>query len=548
MGSKTKRLIGVEPTSSAWKAEVIAVIRQAQAPKHYRKPWLSVKLALFKTGRSGYLGLMETTKKVYDFPFDHVRDQVAGAFRRQGNRGTVADVVAQSGLPKHQVETVLPAVVSECRGQMAVTESGEILYKFPQGLSNPEKSLGKKLLKWMGKALAALFKVWIMVMLVGYFVLFVLILLAAIAISIALSFAKRGEDRDDSGGGVLGFYLVARVFEMFVLIWLYSGDPYDRQLKKKKPFHKAIFEFVFGVEERPETWAKQERKAVISFVRQNKGSISLEELMAVTGKPRAEADAFVSRLMLEYEGEPRVSEAGTLHFFFPELLKTSLGPGRPYQLPDRELIPFTHNPQKTNNWIIGINAFNLVLSAYFLGFGLQGFEAVQAGGDNLGIVYLITTALVAALGNLDLAAAESWVIGVLGVVPVAYSAFFFGIPLVRRWREGVKNLKIKTDNLRKRIVAAVLAQPREVRLDQVQPTSEADAPGKPGPQREAVKEGILRDLAGDRSIDVVAAAPLTYAVPDIEREKKDLEEIRRTTDLSKLALGKVVFDTEDRVE
>lgn len=492
---------------------------------------------------------METKKKVYNFPFDQVRDQVAGAFRRSGNKGTVADVVALSGLPKHQVETVLPAVVSECRGQMAVTESGEILYRFPLGLSNPEKSLGRKLLRWTAKALAALFKVWIMVMLVGYFVLFVLILLAAIAISIALSFAKRdGEDRGDSGGGIFGFYLVTRVVEMFVLIWLYSGDPYERTLKKKKPFHKAIFEFVFGSEESPEAWAKQERKAVISFVRQNKGSISLEELMALTGKPRQEADAFVSRLLLEYEGEPRVSDSGTLHFFFPELMKTSLGPGRPYVLPPQELIPFTRNPSNTNAWIIGLNAFNLVFSAYFLGFGLQGFDAVRMAGDNLGILYLITTAVVASVANLDLAAAEAWIVGVLGVVPLVYSGFFFGIPLVRRWRENLKNLAIKTGNLRRKIVAAVLSRPLEVRLDQVQPEAATEAPGKPGVEREAIKEGILRDLADDRAIDVLSASPLVYSVPELEREKKDLEEVRRSTDLSRLALGKVVFDTEERVE
>jgi len=492
---------------------------------------------------------METTKKVYDFPFEQVRDQVAGAFRRTGNRGTVADVVAQSGLPKHQVETVLPAVVSECRGQMAVTESGEILYKFPQGLSNPEKSLGRKLLKWTAKALAALFKVWIMVMLVGYFVLFVLILLVAIAVSIALSFAKRDGERDDSGGGgIFGFFLVSRVLEFFMLLWLYSGDPYERQQKKKKPFHKAVFEFVFGVKPDAEARAKMERKAFISFVRQNKGAISLEELMALTGKPRQEADAFVSRLMLEYEGEPKVSEAGTLHFSFPELLKTSQEPGRSFLLQDQELIPFTKNPPKTNRWIVGFNAFNLIFSLYFLGFGLQGFEAVRAAGDNLGIVYLITTYLVAAMGNLDLAVAESWIVGVLGVVPLVYSGFFFGIPLVRWWQDRRANLRIKTDNLRRRIVTAVLARPQEIRLDQIQPAGEADAPGKPGVEREAIKEGVLRDLAGDRTLEVTESSPLVYAVPDLEREKSDLEAIRLSTDVSKLALGKVVFDTEERLE
>jgi len=491
---------------------------------------------------------METTKKVYDFAFDKVRDQVANALRRHGNRGTVADVVGLSGLPKYQVETVLPVVVSECRGQMAVAESGDILYKFPQGLSNPEKSLGKKLLKWAAVALAALFKVWIMIMLVGYFALFVIILLAALVVSIALSFAKRGDDRDDSGGGILGFYMVTRVFEFFLFLWLYSGDPYQRQRKRSKPLHRAVFEFVFGVEDKPEVRATMERKAFVSLVRQNKGTVSLEQLMLVTGKSRAEADAFISRLMLEFEGEPRVTDAGTLNFFFPGLLKTSGTAERPYVLADRELIPLTRNPPKTNNWIMFLNGFNIVFGVYFLAFGLQGFQAVQAAGDNLGILYLITGAIVSRLAGLDPVATNSWITGVLGVVPVLYSAFFFGIPMVRRWREGQKNLKIKIDNLRRKVVSAVLARPTEIHLDQVQPTDEKNAPGKPGPQREALKEALLQDLAGERSVDVKSMDPPVFAIPDLEREQKDLEEVRRTTDLSKLAIGKIVFDTEDRIE
>jgi len=491
---------------------------------------------------------MDKTKKVYDFAFDKVRDQVAAALRRHENRGTVADVVGLSGLPKYQVETVLPAVVADCRGQMAVTESGEVLYRFPQGLSNPEKSLGRKLLKWTSRGLAAFFKGWILVMLVGYFLLFVLILVAAILISIGLSFARRDDDRDNSGGGIFGFFLVSRVIEWFMLFWLYSGDPIERQQKKRKPFHRAIFEFVFGIEDKPEVRGKMERKAFISFVRQNKGTISLEELMGLTGKSRQSADAFVSRLMLEFEGEPRVSDQGTLSFFFPALLLTSGASERPYNLADQELIAFSRNPQKTNNWIIFLNGFNIVFGIYFLAFGLQGVSAVQSAGDNLGLLYLITVALVSSLGQIDPITANGWITGFLGFVPALYSAFFFGIPLVRRWREGIKNLVIKTNNLRRKLVAAVLARPTDIHLEQIQPDSERNSPGKPGAEREALKESLLRDLAGDRSLDVRGEAPFVYSIPDLEREKKDLEEIRRTTDLSKLALGKVVFDTEDPIK
>jgi hypothetical protein len=290
-----------------------------------------------------------------------------------------------------------------------------------------------------------------------------------------------------------------------------------------------------------------ERKAFVSLVRRNRGTVSLEELMAATGKSRAEADAFVSRLMLEFEGEPRVSDQGTLSFFFPGLLLTSGAPERPYVLADQPLVPFTRNPPKTNNWIIFLNGFNIVFGVYFLAFGLQGVDRVVAAGDNLSFVYLVMVALVSAFGHMTEAAANGWITAILGVVPALYSAFFFGIPLVRRWREGIKNLGIKTANLRRKVVAAVLARPTEIRLDLVESDNELNAPGKPA-DRPALKESLLRDLAGDRTVDVKGTEPLVFAVPDLEREKADLERIRQSTDLSKHALGKVVFDTEERIE
>jgi hypothetical protein len=477
------------------------------------------------------------TKKVYDFSFDKVRDQVARAFRRHGNQGTVADVVGLSGLPRYQVEQVLPAVVSDCRGQMAVTESGEVLYRFPQGVTNPQKSWFKRVLSGTGKVLRALFKVWIVVMLVGYFILFLLILLTALIVSIGASLAKRNDDRDDSGGGLLAMYSVTRLIEFFVLLWLYSGDPEQQFRKKRKPFHRAVFEFVFGVEDKPEVREKAERKAFVALVRQNKGTVSLEELMALTGRARGDADGFISRLMLEFEGEPRVSESGTLNFFFPGLLKTSGDTGRLPSLPDKQLIPFTRNPAKTNGWIGFFNGFNILFGGYFLAFGLQGLDAVRSSHDSFGVLYALTVGLLSAFGGLSMTSAESWVLGVLGVVPVVYSAFFFGIPLVRRWRERQKNRRIQTDNLRRRVVAKALEKPTEIRLDQVEQS-------EPLP----VKEGLLRDLAGDRPVDINGLNPVVYSIPELQREIQDLIEIRKTTDLSKLAIGKIVFDSEDRLE
>ena len=499
---------------------------------------------------------MSKPRKIYDFSEEKVQQQLVTALRRNQGSATVADLISLSGLPKFQVESMLPVVVDECRGQMQVTASGDILYRFPKGLTNQArgasatwKRILKRFLTVSAKILTWLFKAWIVVMLLGYFALFVLILLAAVVISIALSFAKRGEDRDDSGGGILGFYLVTRVFEFFLLLWLYSGDTQIRDQKKKKPFFKAVFEFVFGVEEKPEVRERAQRKAVIAWLQEHKGSITLEELRVLTGAARQEADRLVSRLLLELEGQPLVSDEGTLYFFFPEVLRTTKDSSlTSSHLAEAELIPFTRNPSKTNQWIGFLNGFNLVLSAYFLGFGSLGFEAIQGSGDALAFVYQLTVVLLVNFTYLGLASAEALIAVVLGIVPAAYSAFFFGIPLVRRWREKQRNELRKTENFRRKVLVRVFGNPLEIRLEGIEPDSERNAPGKPGPEREALKERMLRDVADSRSLEVQSTAPLVYQVPDFLREKNDMVKVRAATDTKAYRPSEVIFDTEKRLE
>ena len=484
---------------------------------------------------------MKTPQKIYDFRFDKVRARVATAFKRSGLRGTIADIVVQSGLPKYQVESVVPALVSDSQGQMAVTESGEIVYRFPSGIRAPRRTWAKKFISAIQSVLTLAFKAWIVVMLVGYFVLFVIILIAAVLASLAISAARRDDNRDD--GGLLGGLLVSRVFEFFLLFWLYSGDHEGRRQKRSKPFHKAVFDFVFGGQNPEPQWLRDERRAVIAAIRERKGVYRLEELVALTGRPRGDADALMSRLLLEYEGEPSVSDDGTLYFRFPELLRTSETTPSAASLPERDLIPFTRNPGNVNLWIGLLNGFNIVLGGYFLYFSLQGFAAVQAAQVPASFVYLVTVVLSAQFFHLStVAAGASAITWILGVVPTVYSAFFFGIPLIRRLREKSKNLQIRLNNFRRKIVSSVLRKPLAIDLAAVNPDHERNSAGKPGLDRENLKEKLVRDFVGDRSIEV--PEPGILAVPELDREAKDIEQVRHKTDLAAYRLGKVIFDSE----
>ena len=159
---------------------------------------------------------MATAPKVYDFPMAKVEDKLVSFLKRQRGESTVADMISGTALPKYQVEQAAKVVLDEYAGRLKVTESGELLYYFPAGMRSTVRGFGPSLARFWktftrgaARVLSFLFKVWIVVMLVGYFVAFVALGVLAMVASVAASAAGRGgrDDRSRGGGGFGGMYL-----------------------------------------------------------------------------------------------------------------------------------------------------------------------------------------------------------------------------------------------------------------------------------------------------------------------------------------------------
>jgi len=73
------------------------------------------------------------SSKVYDYDPDRVRETLVKSFQSRGMMATIADLAGLTGLPLNQIKAELPAVVDEYDGRLKVTDSGEILYSFPEG-------------------------------------------------------------------------------------------------------------------------------------------------------------------------------------------------------------------------------------------------------------------------------------------------------------------------------------------------------------------------------------------------------------------------------
>ncbi|MDR3123283.1 MAG: hypothetical protein LBU16_05845, partial [Treponema sp.] len=321
-------------------------------------------------------------QKIKDRP---AYQKVVEAFRRQQRGATVADIVAKTALPLQTVRELVPVAADEYSARLEVTESGEILYSFPRGFVSKRRGFKARLGRFMEQfgrglniAAQALFKVWIMVMLVGYFVLFMVIALGALMLSVAASSSNSSDNRSRGrGGGIGGMFLVSNVFDMIIRIWFYSEltkslDPRQRgspgKRPKGRPLYKAIFSFVFGDGDPNADWDSREKQAVIAYLQANSGVVSLPEFMALTGKERAAAEERIASYCVEFGGMPEATEDGTVVYRFDELLLRADKKDRSFSgfsAPLKRLRSFSSNTRGMNAWFGIINTVNLLFGGYF---------------------------------------------------------------------------------------------------------------------------------------------------------------------------------------
>lgn len=496
-------------------------------------------------------------RKAHDVSTKRARTQILDALRPRRDGATVADLISATGLPAVQVQQGIREVADEYGGHLRVTESGEILYHFPRGMRSrdrgPRAAARKALaaaVRAAGRVLTWAFKAWITVMLVGYFALFVAIVILAALVSMAMSAAGQGDNRRGGGGGAFSFYLAARLSESFLWIWFARGPRAGRSRGRPagRPLRQSVFAYVFGEPDPNAGWQQAERRTIVRFLRSRKGLITAEELMALTGVSADEAQSRLNRLLVELEGEPEVTDEGTIVYRFENLLRSrseDLRSDEAPRAPLRRLVPFSLNDRSRNAWITFFNLANAGFGAYFTALALARPEPVVRiieGVPRLQIdsaaLYYFVTAAAAALGSRQ---PETLVLAALGVVPLAFSVLFFLVPLARRLRERAANEAAREENLRRLVYARVLADPTRVDPRDIRPTRPEETPSRP----EASVERILKELAAARGGEPVLEpdGSWVWSFPELERERKDLEGARIATDTRRYDVGDTVFDS-----
>jgi hypothetical protein len=427
------------------------------------------------------------------------------ALRGQGGQLTKADAVTKSGLPVPVAEQALSDLLKEFRSHVSATESGELIYQFDPSFARRDAvSLREKLAK-VGNALwrgfTFVFKISIVTTLVVYFVVFVAMLLAVL-------FARRSSDDRDSGGDI-DF--------TWPLFWMWgwgpmdSGGPYRRRRRRPdKPLYKKVFEFVFGPP-KPAVDPLAEEKEILAHIRQNQGRIAAVDLVALMGWdfPRAEEEA--TRLLVNYGGEPEVTDDGVVVYVFKDIRKTAESDGQLEPVVRRawermeSRPPLTGNRTGTNVAISLFNGFNLLAPLWivpaFEGRLSETFPAQQF---------------------------------LLHDYPLAFSSLLFAIPLGRWLVDRVRERGRRKRNARRSLLQQVMA--RQGRA----------APGQELAPDPAAAQALAKELValgGDVEPD--DNGQIRYGFPRIREELAAIGKARAQASLRERDPGAIVFSSKD---
>ena len=456
---------------------------------------------------------------------------------------TVADAAAKSGLPLRDAEDGLRYLAAEFGGHLAATEKGEILYSFPQGLQRPPETRPlRRALRAVGRAIAGVgrfvVRAWVSIVLVGY-------ALAFLALMIAMALKN---DRDDGPGDSIGvvFRVIAEAlywtFHPFSPVYLRQEPGWIHPRRRggahsgpKVPFYEKVNRFVFGPRPAEQDPLAQER-AVLAELRVQKGRVSPADVMRVTGLEREAAERLLLRLVVDYQGEIEVSEAGAIVYRFSDLRSTALAGETsaerpaPFWAGRTVLPPLTGNDAGSNGLFMLVNGFNLAASSYVLANGLT-IERIMAMIERAGQRF-----------PAPLPPADGMPL-VLGVIPLVFSAALFVLPLGRLLRRKSQEKKVGRENGWRGVLRLAVTGRRGSVIQTRAALAAAWVAAGGHPPTEAELTDAVRAAGGE--VDVGEDGQVIYKFDLLEGELRAAEEQRQGAAAAEASPGEVVFSSAD---
>lgn len=460
---------------------------------------------------------------------------------------TASDAAAATGLSLEAAREALDALMLLYHCRLQVTQSGEILFNFGKSLERRGKITAKEIFAKIGIALwktfVVVFKVWITVTLVFYFILFLLILLAILIASLA-----GNRDRDSKMpnigeflGDLLGGAARASMLMSFMDSDGYAYKDYRQTSRKdktrpvdKKPLVQSVYDFVFGPKH-PEFDPLANEKEVAAYLRENKGLISIAELIALAGLTYSQAEDKMTEYLSRFKGEPKITEDGVIVGNFNKMLAkgdSSLQGGKIELFWNEYEAPFlqTGNTTKMNAIIFGMNIFNLLFSVFMIGAFSQPID-YEMEGEGVAVIVMQLFSFI----DPDI------LFITLGIVPMIFSFIFFLVPMLRMFVVNANESKRKQRNKRRRIIRVLFAYAgMDLTLQQiVNSVNTHDMKAMQPDEVESILKQLLIDLQGELLLNEKGEA--IYRFNRLHNEISSVKNLRKSAVVD-TGLGGIVFD------
>jgi hypothetical protein len=410
--------------------------------------------------------------------------------------------------------------------RVSYDEQGNLLF----GFEMPLRKRGTKTAaeRWaetkekLWRAFKVFFKVWTGLMVLVYFVVMAIALLALI-------FAQRSSsDDDDNGGGAMlaGLFRVMAEGLRFAF-WTralspggYAYDDYGyryrtvstpraarRKKKNEKSFIIAIYDLALGPERAPDDPLENE-KEIAAFLRAEGGMLTPAEVLALSGGSLDQAEERMADYLVRFNGDPVITEEGVVVGEFDAFLagkKDSAAEGEIVPYWEEYEAPYVHsgNSAGRNGIVIFMVAFTAVVGVGMLAGGLEQL---------------------AVYSSFFLSGAAAFL---LGWVPVIYSILFLITSAARLPGVKAKEAARLERNRKKKIMRAVFhGRLWRATADQIYFT--LVSMGEKDIKREQVPgilEKVLPELQG--TIELTEEGEPLYVFPRLEREIEAVEQKRK---------------------
>lgn len=207
---------------------------------------------------------------------------------KKGGPVLASDLAATAGISLSQARQDLTALASLAQGDIAVSNDGDLLYKFPSNLSGAlsQNSAKYNALQTFRKIWPGLY--WAIRVSFGVTLLVSLVAIFSTIVFINSSSSSSDDDRRDdrrSGGGLGGgfsYFWGPSPFDFFYYrpygYYGYYGQPQQVRDPEDMGFFESVFSYVFGDGDPNPNLDERRLSLVANLIRQNNGAVTAEQL------------------------------------------------------------------------------------------------------------------------------------------------------------------------------------------------------------------------------------------------------------------------------